>query len=124
MERNDGEAQHFCVNALVCPPQKVGRIDHFIGRRAMDIDGLGSETVQVLVEQDLIDNPADLYELTFDQIYKLERMAEKSANNLLQGLNASKEVPFERVLFAIGIRFVGETVAKKLGIKKHLLFLC
>lgn len=115
LKRNEGEAQHYCPNELQCPPQIVGRIDHFIGRKAMDIDGLGSETVQLLFDKGLIGNQADLYELTFDQLINLERMAEKSANNLLQGLKESKKVPFERVLFALGIRFVGETVAKKLA---------
>lgn len=115
--RNEGEAQHFCPNDLGCPPQMKGKIEHFISRRAMNIDGLGAETVQALYDQNLIRTSADLYELTFDQLLALDRMAEKSANNLLQGLEASKSVPFERVLFALGIRFVGETVAKKLA--KH-----
>lgn len=115
--RNEGEAQHFCPNDTLCPPQMKGKIEHFISRRAMNIDGLGAETVQLLYDQGLIRTSADLYTLTFDQLISLERMAEKSANNLLLGLNASKEVAFERVLFALGIRFVGETVAKKLA--KH-----
>lgn len=115
--RAEGEAQHFCPNDITCPPQMKGKIEHFIGRKAMDIDGLGAETVQLLFDKGLIQTSADLYDLTFDQLLKLDRMAEKSANNLLQGLNASKEVPFERVLFALGIRYVGETVAKKLA--KH-----
>ena len=90
-------------------------MEHFIGRKAMNIDGLGAETVQLLFDQGLVNSSVDLYNLTFDQLISLERMAEKSANNLLLGLKASKEVPFERVLFALGIRFVGETVAKKLA---------
>lgn len=115
--RSEGEAQHFCPNDIACPPQMKGKIEHFIGRKAMDIDGLGAETVQLLFDKGLIRNTADLYDLTFDELLKLDRMAEKSANNLLLGLKASKEVPFERVLFALGIRYVGETVAKKLA--KH-----
>jgi DNA ligase (NAD+) len=113
--RNEGEAQHFCPNDTGCPPQIKGRIVHFIGRKAMDIDGLGEETVEQLFEAGLVRNIADLYALTYDQLIGLERMADKSVRNLLDGINASKQVPFERVLFAIGIRFVGETVAKKLA---------
>lgn len=115
--RTEGEAQHFCPNDVACPPQMKGKIEHFIGRKAMDVDGLGAETVQLLFDKGLIKNSADLYDLTFDQLIDLDRMAEKSANNLLLGLKASREVPFERVLFALGIRYVGETVAKKLA--KH-----
>ncbi len=115
--RREGEAQHYCPNDKTCPPQVKGRIEHFISRKAMNIDGLGSETVDLLVEKGLILNIADLYDLTFDQILNLDRMAEKSADNLIKGVELSKEVPFERVLFGIGIRFVGETVAKKLA--KH-----
>lgn len=113
--RRDGEAQHYCPNDLLCPPQVTGRIQHFISRKAMNIDGLGSETVELLYKTGHIKTVADLYELTFDQLLKLDRMAEKSANNLLKGIKESKNVPFERVLFALGIRFVGETVAKKLA---------
>lgn len=115
--RAEGEAQHFCSNDNSCPPQMKGKIEHFISRKAMNIDGLGAETVQLLFDQQLIKNSADLFDLTFDQLLKLDRMAEKSANNLLLGLKAAKEIPFERVLFALGIRYVGETVAKKLA--KH-----
>ena len=115
LKREEGEAQHFCPNELFCPPQVKGKMEHFIGRKAMNIDGLGAETVQLLFDQGLVNSSVDLYNLTFDQLISLERMAEKSANNLLLGLKASKEVPFERVLFALGIRFVGETVAKKLA---------
>lgn len=115
LTRLEGEAQHYCPNVYGCPPQIKGKIDHFIGRKAMDVDGLGSETVEVLVDQGLIQTPADLYHLMFDQLIDLERFADKSVNNLLQGLEASKNQPFEKVLFAIGIRFVGETVAKKLA---------
>jgi len=113
--RKEGEAQHYCPNEDFCPPQVKGRIEHFISRKAMNIDGLGSETVDLLYAKGLVKNPADLYDLTFDQVVSLDRMADKSANNLIAGIAASKNVPFERVLFALGIRFVGETVAKKLA---------
>lgn len=113
--RREGEAQHYCPNELGCPPQVKGKIEHFISRKAMNIDGLGAETVDALVEIGLIQNYADLYTLTFDQVVELERMADKSANNLISGIEASKQIPFERVLFGLGIRFVGETVAKKLA---------
>ncbi|HET8839398.1 MAG TPA: NAD-dependent DNA ligase LigA [Flavobacteriaceae bacterium] len=115
--RNEGEAQHYCPNYQGCPPQIIGRIQHFISRKAMDIEGLGGETVALLVNNGLIENYADLYELKKEDILPLERMAEKSADNLISGIEKSKEKPFERVLFALGIRFVGETVAKKLA--KH-----
>ena len=115
--RNEGEAQHYCPNEYGCPPQITGRIQHFISRKAMDIEGLGAETVELLFKAGLISNYADLYELKTEQIIPLERMAEKSAENMINGIEASKQIPFERVLFAIGIRFVGETVAKKLA--KH-----
>lgn len=113
--RTEGEAQHYCPNDSGCPPQMKGRIEHFISRKAMNIDGLGAETVDLLFDKGIIRNIADLYELHFDQIVDLERMADKSANNLLQGILTSKNQPFERVLFGLGIRFVGETVAKKLA---------
>ena len=113
--RKEGEAQHYCSNFYGCPPQITGRIQHFISRKAMDIDGLGSETVELLYKDGLVKNYADLYELKKEQVIPLERMAEKSAHNLINGIEKSKEVPFERVLFALGIRFVGETVAKKLA---------
>ncbi|MGB5647048.1 MAG: NAD-dependent DNA ligase LigA, partial [Muriicola sp.] len=115
LQREDGEAQHFCPNAVGCPPQITGRIQHFISRKAMDIDGLGAETVELLFKEGLIENYADLYTLTKEQIVPLERMAEKSAENLVQGIADSVRIPFERVLFALGIRFVGETVAKILA---------
>ncbi|RLD30392.1 MAG: DNA ligase (NAD(+)) LigA [Bacteroidetes bacterium] len=115
--RNEGEAQHYCPNADGCPPQIIGRIQHFISRKAMDIEGLGGETVALLVENGRIKNYADLYHLTVDMVIPLERMAKKSAENLVNGINLSKEIEFERVLFALGIRYVGETVAKKLA--KH-----
>lgn len=115
--RTPGEAQHYCPNFYECPPQIVGRIEHFIGRKAMNIDGLGAETVTLLYKNGLVKNYADLYELKKEQILPLERMAEKSADNLIKGIEQSKQIAFERVLFALGIRFVGETVAKKLA--KH-----
>jgi DNA ligase (NAD+) len=113
--RRDGEAQHYCPNEDTCPPQAKGKLEHFISRKAMNIDGLGAETVDLMYDKGLVRTIADLYDLTFDQVVNLDRMADKSANNLILGLKASREVPFERVLFALGIRFVGETVAKKLA---------
>ena len=115
--RKEGEAQHYCPNDMGCSPQIIGRIQHYISRKALDIEGLGGETVALLVHEGFIQDYADLYELTTDQIIHLDRMAEKSADNLVNGVQASKEVPFERVLFGLGIRYVGETVAKKLA--KH-----
>ncbi|MDP5002177.1 MAG: NAD-dependent DNA ligase LigA [Flavobacterium sp.] len=115
--RSEGEANHFCPNFYGCPPQIIGRIQHFITRKAMDIDGLGGETVALLFNAGLVTNYADLYELKKEQIVPLERMAEKSADNLINGIEKSKTIPFERVLYALGIRYVGETVAKKLA--KH-----
>lgn len=113
--RTEGEAQHYCPNDQLCPPQVKGRIEHFISRKAMNIDGLGSETVDSLYQHTFVRTVADLYDLTFDQLLTLDRMGEKSANKLLLGIQASKTIPFERVLYALGIRFVGETVAKKLA---------
>lgn len=113
--RIEGEAKHYCPNYNRCPPQVIGRIQHFISRKAMDIEGLGGETVALLVNEGLIKNYSDLYDLTIEQVIPLERMAEKSAENLINGIEASKQIPFERVLFALGIRYVGETVAKKLA---------
>ncbi|MSP84253.1 MAG: DNA ligase (NAD(+)) LigA [Flavobacteriaceae bacterium] len=115
--RSEGEANHYCPNYYDCPPQIIGRIQHFISRKAMDIEGLGGETVALLFNNGLVHNYADLYNLTVEQILPLERMAQKSAENLVKGVENSKTVPFENVLFALGIRFVGETVAKKLA--KH-----
>ena len=115
--RSEGEANHYCPNFYGCPPQIIGRIQHFISRKAMDIEGLGGETVALLFNNGLVHNYADLYKLTVEQILPLERMAQKSAENLVKGVENSKNVPFENVLFALGIRFVGETVAKKLA--KH-----
>ncbi|NKI25957.1 NAD-dependent DNA ligase LigA [Arenibacter sp. 6A1] len=113
--RTEGDAKHYCPNEYGCPPQITGRIQHFISRKAMDIEGLGGETVELLFKEGLIENYADLYTLTKEQLLPLERMAEKSAENLINGVAASVNIPFERVLFALGIRFVGETVAKKLA---------
>lgn len=115
--RKDGDAKHYCPNEYGCPTQITGRIQHFISRKAMDIDGLGAETVELLYKEKLIFNYADLYDLKVEQIIPLERMAEKSAQNMITGIELSKQIPFEKVLFALGIRFVGETVAKKLA--KH-----
>ena len=113
--RINGEANHYCPNYNGCHPQIIGRIQHFISRKALDIDGLGQETVALLVNSNLINNYADLYELKFDDVVGLERMAEKSANNLIIGIENSKDISFERVLYGLGIRYVGETVAKKLA---------
>ena len=113
--RFEGEAAHYCPNETACPPQIKGKIEHFISRKAMNIDGLGPETVDMFYRLGLIKDTADLYQLKTDDIKNLERMGEKSAENIVNGIAASKEVPFERVLFALGIRFVGETVAKKIA---------
>lgn len=113
--RYEGEAAHYCPNETACPPQIKGKIEHFISRRAMNIDGLGPETVDMFYRKGLIKNAADLYALKADDIKDLERMGEKSAENIIKGIENSKSVPFERVLFALGIRFVGETVAKKIA---------
>lgn len=113
--RKEGEANHYCPNETGCPPQIKGRIEHFISRKAMNIDGLGGETIDLLFRNHLIENPADLYELTKDQLARLERLGEKSATNIIQSIEESKTVSFQRVLFALGIRYVGETVAKTLA---------
>lgn len=117
LERIPGEAQHYCVNDTQCPPQLIGKIQHFVSRKAMDIDGIGGETISLLFQQGLIQNIADLYRLRKEQLLPLERMAEKSVDNLLAGVEASKKQPFAKVLFGLGIRHVGETVAKRLA--KH-----
>lgn len=117
LERIQGEAQHYCPNFETCPPQVKGRIEHFISRKAMDIDGLGPETIDLLNSNGLVKNYADLYELKFEQVIQLERTADKSANNMITSIEASRNRPFENVLFALGIRHVGETVAKTLA--KH-----
>ena len=113
--RFEGEAAHYCPNETACPPQIKGKIEHFISRRAMNIDGLGPETVDLFYRLGLIKDAADLYRLTVDDIKDLDRMGRKSAENIVNGIAASRSVPFERVLFALGIRFVGETVAKKIA---------
>ena len=115
--RTEGEANHYCPNFYGCQPQIIGRIQHYISRKAMDIEGLGGETVALLFNNNLLKDYSDLYELTVEDILPLERMAQKSAENLVNGVEKSKEIPFDRVLYALGIRYVGETVAKKLA--KH-----
>lgn len=117
LQRREGEAQHFCPNAYDCAPQVKGRIEHFVHRKAMDVEGIGSETVDQLVDLGLVHRPADLYDLSWDQWARLDKFKDKSIQNALEGLARSKDIPFERVLFALGIRHVGETVAKKLA--KH-----
>lgn len=115
--RKESEAQHYCPNENFCPPQVKGKMEHFVSRKAMNIDSLGGETINQLYEAGLLKNIADIYELKKEQLLPLERMAEKSAQNLIEGVEKSKTVPFERVLFAIGIRHVGETSAKKIARK-------
>lgn len=112
--KDEGEAKHFCPNETGCPPQIKGKIIHFISRKAMNIDGMGEETVELFYNKGLIKDIAHLYSLEMTQIAELERLGEKSAQRIIDGLEASKQVPFERVLFALGIRFIGETVAKLL----------
>ncbi len=113
--KNEGEANHFCPNYLHCPPQIKGRIEHFIGRRAMDIDGLGEETIDLLFNKKLIRDISDIYDLKLEQLVDLDRLGEKSASNILKSIKKSLEVPYSRLLFALGIRHVGETVAKTLS---------
>ena len=115
LTRFDDEAAHYCTNEDSCPPQIKGKIEHFISRKAMNIEGLGPETVDLFYQEGMIGNAADLYNLREQDIARLERFGEKSAQNIMAGLEASRQVGFERVLFALGIRFVGETVAKKLA---------
>ncbi len=117
--RSVGEAAFYCPNEDGCPPQIKGKMEHFVSRKAMDIDGLGQETIELLNNQELVKNITDLYSLKKEQLESLDRMGEKSAQRILDGLETSKNVPFERVLFALGIRFVGETVAKTLAKKLH-----
>lgn len=117
LQRVEGEAAWICPQKYTCKPQMVGRIEHFVGRRMMNIDGIGEETAQLLFDQGMIKNIADLYDLTLDEIAMLDRFANRSAERILQGLEASKSVPFERVLFALSIPFVGETTAKKIARK-------
>ncbi|HPI12420.1 MAG TPA: NAD-dependent DNA ligase LigA [Catalimonadaceae bacterium] len=113
--RTEGEAAWYCPNEMECPPQRKGRMEHFIQRKALNIDGLGAETIDLLFEKKLISDSADLYSLTYEQLIGLDRFADKSARNLLAGIEKSKSVPFPKVLFGIGIRFVGATVAEKLA---------
>ena len=113
--RYEGEAAHYCPNQTGCPPQIKARLEHFISRKAMNIEGLGAETVDALYEAGFLTDPYSFYQLDAHTLVNMERLGEKSARNILQGIRASKSVPFERVLFALGIRFVGETVAKKLA---------
>ncbi len=117
LRRLESEANHYCPNEMACPPQVKGKMEHFVARKAMNIDSLGAETIEQLVNAGLVKNIADFYDLKKEHLLPLERMAEKSANNLIEGLEASKQVPFERVLYAIGIRHVGETTAKKIAKK-------
>lgn len=119
--RKEGEAQHYCPNEKLCPPQIKGKIEHFISRKAMNIDGLGSETIDLFFNEGLIHNVADLYFLTKEDILPLERMAEKSASKAISSINDSKNIPFERVLYALGIRYIGVTVAKKIAQHFHSL---
>ena len=119
--RYEGEAKHFCPNSAECKPQIIGRIVHFVGRKAMDIEGLGGETIELLWENGMLQNIADIYDLNPQQLAGLPRLGDKSAANILDGVRASKSVAFERVLFALGIRFVGETTAKYLASHFHTL---
>ena len=113
--RDDNEAAHYCPNEDGCPPQIKGKMEHFVSRKAMNIDGLGEETIALLYDNGLLHNVADIYELKVPDLARLERLGAKSAHNIKNGIEASKQVPFPRVLFALGIRYVGETVAKKLA---------
>lgn len=113
--RVEGEAKHFCPNSNNCPPQIKGKIEHFVSRKAMNIETIGEETVALMYDAGLVHNIADLYDLTKEQVLKLDRMADKSAENIINGIESSKQVPFERVVYALGIRHVGETMAKKLA---------
>jgi DNA ligase (NAD+) len=113
--RNEGEAVHYCPNNKGCPTQIIGRIEHFIQRQAMDIDSLGGRTIALLFEKGLVKTPADLYKLKYEDIYQLEGFKDQSTRNLLNGIEGSKESPFPNVLFALGIRFVGKTVAENLA---------
>lgn len=117
--RFEGEAAHYCPNDNACPPQIKGKIEHFVGRKAMNLDGLGSETIGLLFDKGLIHNISDIYQLKINDLSRLERLGEKSAGNILNAVEKSREIPFERVIFALGIRFVGETVAKKLAHAFH-----
>jgi DNA ligase (NAD+) len=113
----EGEAQHYCLNKKNCHPQIIGRIKHFISRKAMNIDGFGTETIERLLKNNLINDFSDIYNLHYKDLVDLERMAEKSAKNLIDAIEKSKDQPFSKVLFALGIRYVGETVSKKITSK-------
>ncbi|MCO6564762.1 MAG: NAD-dependent DNA ligase LigA [Apibacter sp.] len=113
--REPGEAAHFCPNEKACPPQVMGRIEHFVSRRAMNIDSVGTETVSMLYEKGLVKDISDFYILKKEQLIELDRMADKSAQNIIDGIENSKQIPFEKVLYALGIRHIGETMAKKLA---------
>jgi len=115
LHRMEGEAQHYCINSMACPPQIKGKIAHFASRKAMDIEGLGQETIDLLFEAGLVRNLTDIYKLQKEDLLQLDRWADRSAQNLLDGIQGSKQQPFERVLYALGIRYVGETVAKRLA---------
>ena len=117
LKRDEDQANHFCPNENECPPQVIGKMEHFVSRKAMNIDSLGGETLVQLFNSGLAKNIADLYDLKKEEVLNLDRMAEKSANNLIEGIEASKQVSFERVLYGIGIRHVGETTAKKIAKK-------
>lgn len=119
--REEGEAAHYCPNEDGCPPQIKGKMEHFVSRKGMDIDGLGQETIELLYNEGFVKEVTDFYELKKEQLSNLERMGEKSAQRILEGLEISKQVPFERVLFSMGIRYVGETVAKTLVKKLHTI---
>ena len=112
--RDDDQAHHYCLNSNLCPPQIKGKLIHFIGRKQLNIDGIGQETIEQLYNEKLIENVADLYSLNKEDLLPIDRMAEKSVDNIINGIQASKSAPFHKVLFGLGIRYVGETVAKKL----------
>jgi DNA ligase (NAD+) len=113
--RFEGESAHYCPNENACPPQIKGKMEHFVSRKAMNIDGLGAETINLLYQNGLLHNIADIYSLKIPDLTRLERLGTKSAYNIKDGCEKSREIPFERVVFALGIRFVGETIAKKLA---------
>jgi len=113
--RKEAEVQHYCSNEIDCKPQVIGKLEHFVGRKAMDINSIGVELLRAFHENDFVKKPADLYALEYNQLMKLERMGEKSASNIIEGIEKSKNIPFPKVLFGLGIRYVGETVAKKLA---------
>ncbi len=113
--RPTGEAKHYCPNQAGCPPQLKGRVIHFVSRKAMNIDGLGEETIELLFSKGLVNDISDLYSLTYNQLIELDRFADKSAKNIISSIEKSKEAPFHKVLFGLGIRYIGETTARKLA---------